>query len=130
MRVAAIATGNGQFVIDPVDLERFKPAVGEAFVVDIARRRNVGHHRKGFSLLQAMHQNQDKFEDISFDHFRKWVTIKAGFCQVFTVGDRDWVEPDSLAFDKMDQDKFSDVYKGIVTVAVQDLNLQWALSYE
>lgn len=130
MRVACTHIGSGQFVIDAQDLEDFKPAQGERFVADVARRRNVGHHRKGFELLHQMHSNQDKFDDISFDEFRKWVMISAGFCKVFRVGEKEWVEPESLKFDKMSQDKFQEVYTQIVTVAVEKLGLDFALTFE
>lgn len=130
MRVAATHKRGGLFVIDSAELEDFKPAQGEEFVVDLARRRNVDHHRKGFALLRAMHANQDRFDDIPFDQFRKWVTLQAGYFDTFIVGNREYIEPHSLAFDKMDQSKFDAVYRGIVTVAVEKLNQEWAIHYE
>ena len=129
MRVAATYTGNGAFVIDSQELENFKPARGEIFIVDLARRRNVGHHRKGFALLKAMFENQDRFEHLPFTRFRKWVTISAGYFDTYVTGDTTHIEAHSLAFDKMDQTKFDEVYQAIITVAVEELGQDWAISY-
>ena len=129
MRVAATYTENGAFVIDSQELENFKPARGETFVVDLARRRNVAFHRKGMSLLRMMYENQDKFENMTFTQFRKWVVLSAGYFETYVLREHTHVVADSLAFDKMDQTKFDEVYQAIITVAVEELGQDWAISY-
>ena len=129
MRVAATYTENGAFVIDSQELENFKPARGETFVVDIARRRNVAFHRKGMKLLTEMWHNQDRFKNIPFRPFRKWVVLSAGFFNTYTVGNREYTEPKSLKFDQMKQEEFDEVYQAIITVAVEELGQDWAISY-
>ncbi len=129
MRVAAIHAGQGEFRIDWADLEKFKPAKGESFVVDIARRRNVGHHRKGMALLTAMWENQDRFEGIEFDPFRKWVMYQGGFFKTYFVGEKEFTEADSLRFDKMDQAEFERVYQMIMTVAMRELDQKWVTTF-
>lgn len=81
-------------------LKRFK--IGEPFRVDAKKPRNGKHHRLGFSMLQWVFDNQDRFdvfEDFLVEmklrtgHYREHITLRGVICYV----------PMSLAFENMDE---------------------------
>ena len=113
-------------------MARLQP--GDRVAGDLKKPRNIGFHRMGFGLLHDIFDNQDRFTE--FEHFRKWITCEAGFYQQIEVsggvgGNTNVVifVPESLAFDRMDQTRFEEVYRGIKDVAVGQLGLDWVASY-
>lgn len=103
-------------------------AGGEIIMCDVRRKRNVDHHRKGFALLHAMFDNQDKFDN--FDRFRDWVQIAAGVVDTI-VGEHGKVyyKIKSLSFADMDQSEFDSVYKRFIDVAYEKLHQDFALEF-
>ncbi len=99
---------------------------GEVIRCDFKRPRNPGHHRKAFALLNAMFENQDMTEN--FDQFYDWVKAKAGlFEPVFGV--EGFFKLKSLSYSSMGQEDFDKVYQKIITVAVEELGQEWALTF-
>lgn len=81
-------------------LKRFK--VGEPFKTDAKKPRNGRHHRLGFSMLQWVYDNQERydvFEDFLVEmklrtgHYQEHITVKGVVIYV----------PKSLAFENMDE---------------------------
>lgn len=89
------------------------------YVCNIVTNRNPAFHRKAFSLLNAIFQNQDGFEN--FELFRAWITMKAGY--VITGAAPNGVTvfmPESLAFEKMKQERFEKWFQDVITIAVRE----------
>jgi hypothetical protein len=85
----------------------------------IWQKRNADHHRKYFALVNAI-----------FPHQSAWATTKALHDQLkmavgFSYEAKDMktgegrTYPDSIAFDKLDQGEFAEVYERIVDVILK-----------
>ena len=96
--------------------------------------RNQRFHRKFFAMLNVAYENHDWPEiqtqfgpaRCSFDQFRKYVTIKAGF---FTMGATPTGEPraeaKSISFTKMDEAEFERVYSEVLNVILREFLTNW-----
>lgn len=89
---------------------------GSKYVVDIVEGRNPEYHRRAFKMLHILYDMVD--ETIAFTPWRKLLTIKAGFFTAIgkvsikgTVTSA--VIADSLAYEKMDQEKFRECWLAI-----------------
>lgn len=108
-----------------------KLKLGQPTWVDVVRAKNVLLHRKWFVLLQLAFEAWEPPEikagrfkgtrpEKNFDHFRKDVTIYAGFYNVIsTLDGRTRVEAKSVSFDSMDQDEFERLYSASINVILQ-----------
>lgn len=92
---------------------------------EIARVRNIGFHRKGMKLLRFAFDHWEPAIDPAtgmpaeknFDQFRKDLTVLAGyFDRVFSLDGSFKLVAHSLAFDKMDEDRFKEVYRALLAV--------------
>ena len=81
--------------------------------------RNYNFLKKFMALVKLGNENSRL--DMPFDAYRKYVTCKAGFCKIYTTPKGHYVEPDSIAFDKMDEETFRDVYKRVRDVVSGDI---------
>lgn len=83
---------------------------GELVRVKISRPRNLGHHRKFFSMLQLVFENQERFPTL--DHLLTAVKIEAGLYEdaPIDLNGRLIYIPKSISFAKMDQATFDDFY--------------------
>ena len=83
---------------------------GECVAVKIRRPRNLGHHRKFFSLMQLVFENQDDYPTL--DHFLTAVKIAAGWYEdaPIEVSGKLVYIPKSISFAKMDQGEFERFY--------------------
>ena len=117
IRVKNTAHGLVPLYDDDFD-EKKRLKIGEDYVVDIKKPRNIKHHRLYFSLINCawdlLTEKQRTFFG-SKESFRKTLQVAAGHCErVFHLKLRDWVEvPKSIAFDKMSGDEFEDLYKNV-----------------
>ena len=100
-----------------------KIKVGEEYQCEIKQPRNLKHHRKYFALLRLGYSNQDWTE--SEEIYRKVTQIKAGYCQVLNIPGHDepLLIPDSIRFSKMDQEQFSELYKAVLHVIENELDM-------
>jgi len=104
---------------DLENLKKFK--VGSMVQCDITRPRNLGHHRKFFALLDMVYNNQEKYNNK--EHLRKDLTIAAGFyIERKNLKDEYVIEPISISFASMDEDRFSDYYNKVLDCIVQYFN--------
>jgi len=83
---------------------------GELIRVKLTKARNLKHHRKFFSMLQLVLENQERFPTI--DHLLTAVKIEAGFYEDAPIDVRGKLVylPKSISFAKMDQSTFDDFY--------------------
>ena len=78
-------------------------------VVDVKQSRNPQFHAYAFTMLGKLHEMADV--ETPFDPWRKYLTIKAGYCK--TTGFPDGsvlVEADSLNWQSMSQARFKQVW--------------------
>lgn len=109
-------------VLEPADdvareyLKKIRP--GQDVRVKVTRPRNSKFHRKYFSLLNVVFDNQEKYS--SFDAFRAEVTMRAGF---FTehrhLSGRVSFQPKSISFASMDELEFGDLYSRTIDVLLE-----------
>ena len=90
--------------------------------------RSVKFHRKYFALLNLMFENwqqpelEHKGETIkpSFDRFRKDVAILSGWYNtVVNIDGELRLEPKSISFGNMSEDKFSELYSRTIDLALE-----------
>lgn len=93
-----------------------KLKIGEVYEVSIKQVRNYQFHRKYFALIglswEYMTEKQHDFFRNNKEVFRKSIELTAGFCEpVWNNNLKQMVEvPKSIAFDKMDELEFREVY--------------------
>lgn len=85
-------------------------AQGECIAVSFRRPRNIGHHRKFFSLLQLVFENQELYPTL--EHLLTAVKIAAGWYEdaPITVSGMLVYIPRSISFARMDQTAFEKFY--------------------
>ena len=83
---------------------------GEMVRVRLTKPRNLKHHRKFFSMMQLVFQNQERFP--TMDHLLTAVKIEAGLYEGAPIGvnGRLVYIPKSISFARMDQFQFDDFY--------------------
>lgn len=116
MKLLVINTPRGLVPLGDDDYElKRKLKLGETYSVEIKVVRNVDFHRKYFALIAYAwefldEQVTERFKDK--ENFRKYIEIAAGHCDViFHPRLQEFVEiPKSIAFAKMDNTAFSDLY--------------------
>ena len=117
MKIRVINTSIGLKPLYDDDYDAKKALkLGEIYEVDIRIKRNLGLHRKAFSLLNTAwsllpEKTQNGFRTI--DAFRDSITVAAGFVDVFyDIGRRQYLErPKSWSFDSMDNAEFEELYE-------------------
>ena len=101
--------------------ERRKLKLGEVYTAEIKLMRNVDFHRKYFKLIslawEYLNEKQQAFIKTK-DNFRKYLEVAAGHCEPFYSRKlKEWVgAPKSIAFEKMDEVEFEDLYNRIKDV--------------
>ena len=104
----------------PTDVEKLsKWKLGEVLRAKINKPRNIKFHRKYFALLNVAFDNQDKYTN--FEDLRVEVQLKCGWYQehVTTKGQIVYV-PKSIAFSKMDEIEFSELYDKAIDVILKN----------
>ncbi len=88
---------------------------GEMVKVKITKSRNLGHHRKFFSMLNLVLDNQEKYP--SLRHLLTAVKIEAGWYEdaPIEVNGKLVYLPSSISFAKMDQLEFDKFYNDAIS---------------
>ena len=83
---------------------------GEMVRVRLTKPRNLKHHRKFFSMMQLVFQNQERFP--TMDHLLTAVKIEAGFYEdaPIDVNGRLFFISKTISFARVDQFQFDDFY--------------------
>lgn len=83
--------------------DRFK--AGSVFKLDATMKRNGKHHRLGMMLLQAVFDNQDRYD--AFPAFLNEVKILTGHCEMHvSLSGQTYFIAKSIAFENMDELEF------------------------
>lgn len=99
--------------------EKKKLKLGEVYSVEVKRERNYRFHKKFMALCKLGCENS-KNVTMPFDAYRKYVTMKAGYFKTYKTPKGIMVEPESISFANMDEDKFSEVYGRVLSVVIED----------
>ena len=105
--------------------EKKKLKKGHTYKAKITLARNIDFHRKYFKLINLAwdYQNESvvEFFKHSVESFRKSVEMAAGFYDtIFSIARKEWIEiPRSIAFDKMDEFEFGELYENVKRVLFQ-----------
>lgn len=104
--------------------EKKKLKIGVTYSAEIRQPRNLGFHRKFFSLIKLAHENLPEgiYEPHpSMDTYRNIVTIKAGFYKSYKSVKGIYLEPESISFGNMNQERFEEVYNRVLDVILLDI---------
>lgn len=102
--------------------QKKKLKIGEIYKAKITIARNINFHRKYFALINCAWAYQNERTTKHFKNnvecFRKTVEIAAGHCDtVYNLSLKSWVDiPKSIAFDKLKQEEFEDLYERVKDV--------------
>lgn len=81
--------------------------------------RNPGNHRRFFAFLNLAFDSQDFFSNIH--HFRKWLIGKAGHYTIIQTPKGGTIfDPDSIAWDNMDEPEFRDVFNDCLQAFIDE----------
>lgn len=97
----------------------------EIYEVDIKEQRNAAFHRKYFALFRIAweYQNEDTQKFFGcMDTWRKAVEVMAGNFELeYSLDRHEWIQRSkSIAFDKMSEEEFQDLYERIKYVLFID----------
>lgn len=93
--------------------------MGTSVRVQITIPRKGQFHRKAWALFNTLHGYYQHAMDqpVPLDTFRRWLTVRAGFCDAMPDGT---LLPRSLAYSRMDNEEFSRLYNAVIDFAVSD----------
>lgn len=106
------------------DREAFgKIQYGETFACKSTDQRNLQHHRKFFALIRLAFDNMpEKFDGYFADEnqLRYELIKRAGYFEEYTdfKGNKQY-RAKSIAFDKMGQEEFTNLYNRVIDVVIQ-----------
>jgi hypothetical protein len=123
MELNLLNTAGGLVPCDDNDYEeKRKLKVGQIYKATIKLNRNYRLHRKYFALINCawayQNERQTAFFKGSVEIFRKTMEMAAGHCErVYSIKHKEWQDvPKSIAFDKMDEAEFRDLYERVKDV--------------
>jgi hypothetical protein len=86
--------------------------IGETLSFTFKFPRSPRFHRFHFAMLAALFEAQEQFDDA--DVFRKWAEVGAGFCRLVPgPNGRMCALPDSIAYERLDDEEFRDVHEKV-----------------
>lgn len=123
MKMHLVNTSSG-FLVPETDYDyaqKLNLKVGETYSVEIKLARNTDHHRKYFKMINLAWEYLPeplRYFFHSSEGFRKHCEITAGYYEpLWCTRLGEWVEgPKSIAFDKMDQAEFAELYNKVRAV--------------
>ena len=123
MKINVVCTAMGLVPFNDSDYdEKHKLKVGKVYEVTIKEARNIRLHRLFFALINCSWEFLGEWRQEFFhndkDAYRETLTIAAGYYEPFYSPTRqEWLEKaKSIAFDKMDETEFSELYERVKDV--------------
>lgn len=108
---------------DSDQFEKSKLKLGEDYQIEIHKARNIQFHKKYFALIKCAWLNLPEQYDALYPHpenLRKAVQRMAGFKEeIYFPDGRIEDESISIAFDKMDELEFREVYNKVLDVILK-----------
>lgn len=99
--------------------EKRKLKVGEVYFCEIKKPRNYEFLKKFFALIRLGTENTPL--NMPQEAYRAYVTMKAGYVDVFDTPNGKMALPQSISFSNMDDDKFEKLYFGVLNVIAKDI---------
>lgn len=97
-------------------LKKIKPEV--VFSAEIRRPRNYMNHRRYFSLLQLVVENQEKFKSV--EHLKEAIKFELGHTELIRKMDGEFIEmPKSISFASMDEVHFQRYFSDSIDVIIK-----------
>lgn len=118
MKISLIKANGILFPVGEQSTEDFNRLENKEYVFSVTLKRNHAFHRKAFALFKAIFDSQEYFDD--FDIFRKYLTMKAGRFITFETPKGIMFLPESISFEKMEQDDFEKLFQAVITFAVKE----------
>jgi len=128
MKFNLVKTKKGYLPATDEDLEKSrKVGIGEVIRCSSLDIRSVEHHRKFFALITLAWENLPEKYDGYFptpDDLRYELIKRAGFYREYTdlKGNKQYI-PESIAFDKMGQERFEKLYSAVLDQVCRMLGL-------
>lgn len=95
-----------------------KIPVGDEVKISLAR--NPKFHRKFFALLKLGFENQERLD--TMEKYRMVTIMKAGFFEIVpNKNGEPYYIPQSIAFEKMDEEKFNKLFDAVLGVISKQL---------
>lgn|SRR3990167_3602759 len=102
--------------------EKKKLKIGEIYFCEIKRPRNIKFHKKFMALIKIGWENTKAFEEeVPFDIYRKWATIKSGFYDAYHTKKGIMIEAKSISFANMNEDTFGQLYEKMLDIIHKDI---------
>ena len=98
-----------------------KLKIGWEGEVTFTQKRNYEFHKKFMALVNMAFKNEDKYNN--FDHYRSYLTIKAGFYTAYEMDGWTHKEADSISFASMDEIEFGDLYSKMLDVVIKEMGI-------
>ena len=95
-----------------------KTPIGEDILVDYKKKRNLGNHKRLFSMLQGVVANSDHYQTV--DNLLDILKLKTGHFK--TVVGHDGLKyyvPKSIDFASMDEDEFKEFFSRSIDVILE-----------
>lgn len=123
MDLTLIRTSSGfRFAYD-TDLEKAKRfKIGDPLKCKITLDRNYEFHKKYFALMRFAFENQERYQDK--EQMRFVYTLKAGYSTPIQTDKGVVFMPKSVAFDKMEEDEFEQLYSAMIDVVIKELGVE------
>lgn len=93
--------------------------LGECIELKIKRPRNLPHHRKFFSMLQLIFNNQERYDTL--DHLLTAFKFAVGHTEIIRTKRGDIEVPKSISFASMPQDEFEAFYQRAVDFVISEV---------
>jgi len=120
MKILLKKTNNTLMPVYDSDKESFDKIPADELVwAEIKKARNYEFHKKFFALCKLGWLNS-KHVEMPFDAYRKYATMKAGFYETYKTPKGIMIEAKSIAFDKMTEEEFKEVYNRVFDFIVED----------
>jgi len=122
-KIGLIKTENNNFIIayDSDFEEAKKIKVGEIYVYNYSKPRNLKFHRKFFALIKMLFDNQERY--INMDDLRHDLLIASGnYSLRYNFKGEEVIEPLSISFAAMDNDEFEILYNSVVDAIIKYFN--------
>lgn len=120
-----IAVLKSEGVLKPAyrqDIDEFEKLKPGMYMVKITKSRNLQHHNKYWSLCAMLADNFDGF--ISKERASTWLKYKAGEVEyVIRTKGEVVIEPKSISFESMSQEKFEEFWEKIIPFVMEKLGV-------
>jgi len=116
----------------------YRRKVGDILSCDVKQERNYKFHQKAMALVKVVHDALPEPNPVmfkgemlqpqkTFDMTRKWLTVQAGYYDVFATPKGDVrVEAKSWKFAKMKADEFEEFYSKLIDASLKALPETWS----